>query len=175
MISCTRSADSLVREFHSWVRADSAVRAPSLHTHAVEVGAADRGAGVRRNGGGGRAGEIALCGREHRRCDRGGIETLALSGTPPGLEPTSLRCHGCRCGLLFFAPPALSAGRSRSNSHAVLSTPGPGGVMMVCLTGGLAHADIGDWKVAGTRRQECLRHVAQAFQPAGSGDFPVPS
>jgi hypothetical protein len=33
----------------------------------------------------------------------------------------------------------------------------------------------GDWKVPGTRRQECLRHVAQAFQPAGSGDFPVAS
>ena len=33
----------------------------------------------------------------------------------------------------------------------------------------------GDWKVARTRRQECRRYVAQAFQPAGSGDFPVPS
>src|SRR5262249_39392980 len=32
----------------------------------------------------------------------------------------------------------------------------------------------GDWKVARTRRQECLRHAAQAFQPAGSGNFPVP-
>ena len=31
---------------------------------------------------------------------------------------------------------------------------------------------IGDWKVPKTRRQECLRHVAQAFQPAGSGIFP---
>jgi len=32
----------------------------------------------------------------------------------------------------------------------------------------------GDWKVARTRRQECLRYVAQAFQPAGSGDILVP-
>ena len=31
----------------------------------------------------------------------------------------------------------------------------------------------GDWKVPGTRGQECPRYVAQAFQPAGSGDFPV--
>jgi len=31
---------------------------------------------------------------------------------------------------------------------------------------------IGDWKVPKTRRQECLRHVAQAFQPAGFGIFP---
>ena len=31
---------------------------------------------------------------------------------------------------------------------------------------------IGDRKVPKTRRQECLRHVAQAFQPAGSGIFP---
>src|ERR1700722_7174290 len=31
----------------------------------------------------------------------------------------------------------------------------------------------GDWKVSGTRRQECRRYVAQAFQPAGSGDFSV--
>ena len=31
----------------------------------------------------------------------------------------------------------------------------------------------GDWKVPSTRRQECRRYVAQAFQPAGSGDFPV--
>jgi len=33
----------------------------------------------------------------------------------------------------------------------------------------------GDWKVAQTRGQECPRYVAQAFQPAGSGDFPVPN
>src|SRR6185369_27822 len=32
----------------------------------------------------------------------------------------------------------------------------------------------GGWKVARTRRQECLRYVAQAFQPAGCGNFPVP-
>jgi hypothetical protein len=31
----------------------------------------------------------------------------------------------------------------------------------------------GDWKVPRTRRQECRRYVAQAFQPAGPGDFPV--
>jgi hypothetical protein len=31
----------------------------------------------------------------------------------------------------------------------------------------------GDWKVPRTRRQECLRYVAQAFQPASSGDLPV--
>ena len=31
----------------------------------------------------------------------------------------------------------------------------------------------GDRKVPRTRGQECPRYVAQAFQPAGSGDFPV--
>ena len=31
----------------------------------------------------------------------------------------------------------------------------------------------GDWKVPGTRTLESVRYVAQAFQPAGSGDFPV--
>jgi len=31
----------------------------------------------------------------------------------------------------------------------------------------------GDRKVPRTRRQACRRHVARAFQPAGSGDFPV--
>ena len=31
----------------------------------------------------------------------------------------------------------------------------------------------GDRNVPGTRRQECRYHVAQAFQPAGKGDFPV--
>jgi len=34
--------------------------------------------------------------------------------------------------------------------------------------------DPGGWKAAGTRRQECPRYVAQVFQPAGSGNFPVP-
>ena len=33
----------------------------------------------------------------------------------------------------------------------------------------------GDWKVARTRRQECLRYVAQAFLSAGSGDILVTS
>ena len=33
--------------------------------------------------------------------------------------------------------------------------------------------ETGDKNVPGTRRQDCLRYVAQAFQPAGSGDFPV--
>jgi hypothetical protein len=31
----------------------------------------------------------------------------------------------------------------------------------------------GDWKVPATRRLESLRHVAQTFLSAGSGDFPV--
>jgi hypothetical protein len=33
----------------------------------------------------------------------------------------------------------------------------------------------GDWKVPSTRRQECLRHMAQAVVPAGSGGFPTAS
>jgi hypothetical protein len=37
----------------------------------------------------------------------------------------------------------------------------------------LALSLTGDRKVPGTRRQECRRYVAQAFQPAGLGDFPV--
>jgi hypothetical protein len=38
---------------------------------------------------------------------------------------------------------------------------------------GLPMNGSGDWKVPVTRRQECLRYVAQAFQPASAGDFPV--
>jgi len=34
--------------------------------------------------------------------------------------------------------------------------------------------ETGDWKVAGTRRLESLRYVAQTFLSAGAGDFPVP-
>jgi len=35
-------------------------------------------------------------------------------------------------------------------------------------------AGTGDWKVAGTRRQEYLRYsMALAFEPWGSGNFPV--
>src|SRR5208283_3052738 len=43
----------------------------------------------------------------------------------------------------------------------------------VPVSTGLALGASGDWKVAKTRGQECPRYVAQAFQPAGSGDFPV--
>lgn len=35
-------------------------------------------------------------------------------------------------------------------------------------------SDSGDSKVSRTRGQECPRYVAQAFQPAGSGDILVP-
>ena len=49
-----------------------------------------------------------------------------------------------------------------------------GRIYALFLNNEFALKETGDWKVARTRRQECLRYVAQAFQPAGSGDFPVP-
>jgi hypothetical protein len=62
-----------------------------------------------------------------------------------------------------------------------VAPPGLGKFFSVCLSvaeagqaGCLPYVDgCGDWKVPGTRRQECLRYVARAFQPAGSGDSPV--
>jgi hypothetical protein len=65
-----------------------------------------------------------------------------------------------------------------------------GCILTLSLVGKSGPVAPGDWKVARTRGQECPRHVAQAFppsrrakaplrrdggQPAGSGDFPVPS
>jgi hypothetical protein len=50
------------------------------------------------------------------------------------------------------------------------------GVLRGCILAWRASLTLlpsGDWKVPATRRLESLRHVAQTFLSAGSGDFPV--
>src|SRR6185437_41649 len=77
---------------------------------------------------------------------------------------------GSNCSLALYQGSAGSQVRKQSRA-------GFGCILTLSLIGGgFCAIETDDRKVARTRRQECLRYryVAQAFPPAGSGNFPVP-
>ena len=72
-------------------------------------------------------------------------------------------------------PPRMPARRPSDRALGGRDASGKETRMGVIKSGWGLMLKTGDKNVPGTRRQECLRYVAQAFQPAGSGDFPVAS